>query len=422
MDYEKKYKEALEMARNLHKDAIDMEESLLAKQCEIIFPELRESEDEKIRKALIDFFNRGAENGAQTNGVCDKDILAWLEKQAQTFTKKDVDDAYLKGVCDAKQELENQCEQKSIWHNEDEEPKRDNLILLIMQSGTPIVAKIIEPNHTFEHGERWAYIDDLLEKQGSDFRYPTTYDKAETSITTMKAMRKQGKEKAINDTGEDIVEAVKDTSILDILEPNFNFKVGQWIVATGKRVYLITKIDGFNVTLVDIDGNEYVFDTSSLDDAHLWTIQDAKLGDVLVSQYSNPFIYNGNRDSFNVGSYCGISVDDRFNVSTGKCHWTENVSIHPATKEQRDLLFQKMGEAHYEWDAKEKKLKKIHIIDEGKAEMDYCFTKMMNGEKVSPAWSEEDELSLKQAIYVCHQNGYTAVENWLKSIKQRIGG
>jgi hypothetical protein len=37
-------------------------------------------------------------------------------------------------------------------------------------------------------------------------------------------------------------------------------------------------------------------------------------------------------------------------------------------------------------------------------------------------WSEEDELSLKQAIYVCHQNGYTAVENWLKSLKQRIGG
>lgn len=32
-------------------------------------------------------------------------------------------------------------------------------------------------------------------------------------------------------------------------------------------------------------------------------------------------------------------------------------------------------------------------------------------------WSEEDELMFKQAIYVCHQNGYTAVENWLKSLK-----
>jgi hypothetical protein len=68
-----------------------------------------------------------------------KDAIAWLEKQGK---------------------------QKSLWHNEDEEPQRGSLILLIMQSGTPIVAKIIEPNHTFNHGERWAYIDDLLEKQG----------------------------------------------------------------------------------------------------------------------------------------------------------------------------------------------------------------------------------------------------------------
>lgn len=44
IDYEKKYKEALERAKNLHKDAIDMGETLRAKQCEIIFPELVESE------------------------------------------------------------------------------------------------------------------------------------------------------------------------------------------------------------------------------------------------------------------------------------------------------------------------------------------------------------------------------------------
>lgn len=40
----------------------------------------------------------------------DKNI-AWLEKQGETFTKKDVDDAYLKGVCDAKHELEKQGEE-----------------------------------------------------------------------------------------------------------------------------------------------------------------------------------------------------------------------------------------------------------------------------------------------------------------------
>ena len=32
-------------------------------------------------------------------------------------------------------------------------------------------------------------------------------------------------------------------------------------------------------------------------------------------------------------------------------------NLHPATKEQRDLLFQKMKEAGYEWDSERKKLK-----------------------------------------------------------------
>ena len=54
---------------------------------EDIFPELKmdkESEDERVRKAVFNFFNRGAKCGEQTNGVYDKDILAWLEKQGNT--------------------------------------------------------------------------------------------------------------------------------------------------------------------------------------------------------------------------------------------------------------------------------------------------------------------------------------------------
>ena len=36
-----------------------------------------------------------------------------------------------------------------------------------------------------------------------------------------------------------------------------------------------------------------------------------------------------------------------------------NGEIKPATKEQRDLLFQKMHKDGYEWDAEKKELKKI---------------------------------------------------------------
>ena len=54
--------------------------------------------------------------------------------------------------------------------------------------------------------------------------------------------------------------------------------------------------------------------------------------------------------------------------------WDNNNKVYPATKEQRDFLFQKMKEAGYEWDDDEKELKKI---------------------EQKPAWSEEDEVMIK---------------------------
>ncbi len=32
-------------------------------------------------------------------------------------------------------------------------------------------------------------------------------------------------------------------------------------------------------------------------------------------------------------------------------------------------------------------------------------------------WSEEDKKYFDQAIYICHQNNYTAIENWLQSLR-----
>lgn len=92
---------------------------------------------------------------------------------------------------------------------------------------------------------------------------------------------------------------------------------------------------------------------------HLWTIQDAKDGDVLSSE--NPFIFRGFGDKRNPNSptaYCGIDLSGTFILSTENDRWT-NRDVHPATKEQRDLLFQKMEEAGYEWNAEKKELKKI---------------------------------------------------------------
>lgn len=94
-----------------------------------------------------------------------KDYVNYLldkqEYHNENYTEDDIRQAFEKGTIFAN----NNPDISSFWHNASEEPKRDSLILLIMQSGTAIVAKIIEPNHTFNHGERWAYITDILPKE-----------------------------------------------------------------------------------------------------------------------------------------------------------------------------------------------------------------------------------------------------------------
>ena len=82
MNYEQKYKEALERAKKLHNEdcggCVDG-----CKVClENIFPELKESEDEKIRKWLIDAiesYHLVSPIGYETK-MCKK-ALTWLEKQ-----------------------------------------------------------------------------------------------------------------------------------------------------------------------------------------------------------------------------------------------------------------------------------------------------------------------------------------------------
>jgi len=77
----KAYDEALERARaiNSGKD-IDVEAGTTT--CEYIFPELKESEDEKIRKEIISLlqYTKGRRIGYEPR-ISQDDMIAWLEKQ-----------------------------------------------------------------------------------------------------------------------------------------------------------------------------------------------------------------------------------------------------------------------------------------------------------------------------------------------------
>ena len=93
-------------------------------------------------------------------------------------------------------------------------------------------------------------------------------------------------------------------------------------------------------------------------DYHLWTIQDAKDGDVLYMDNglsTCTFIYK----SINNVVIQKYASYNKFGFEGTTYLVLNDGYVCPATKEQRDLLFQKMHETGYEWDAEKKELKKI---------------------------------------------------------------
>ena len=85
MNYEQKYKEALERARKL--GTMEMPIDPTRSIQEQIFPELRESEDEKIRKALIFYYQGDGCLCTNEYRIDYKNIRTWLEKQGEQKQK-----------------------------------------------------------------------------------------------------------------------------------------------------------------------------------------------------------------------------------------------------------------------------------------------------------------------------------------------
>lgn len=190
------------------------------------------------------------------------------------------------------------------------------------------------------------------------------------------------------------------------LEKLPKFKIGDWVVNIDEKVNQVVAIDDDGFTLDD--GSHCNNAWNKL--YRLWTIQDAKEGDVLTDHcddYKNPLIFILKKfEKVNFGlvlksdysSYCFLTMSDKPRFKEG--HFHHKHDIKPATKEQRDVLFQKMKESGYEWDAEKKELRKI---------------------EQKPAWSEEDEMMLEGAIHKISDLGTgEMVKDWLKSLKDRL--
>ena len=138
------------------------------------------------------------------------------------------------------------------------------------------------------------------------------------------------------------------------------FKPDDWVVWDGLTYHIN------DVTYNGYCCNEVFIIFSEEKDMHLWTIEDAEDGDVLVESERNiilMFRRIGNTEWDDVIDYhCYYDCyQEDFIVQKDVDYWgnTEDNQLEPATKEQRDLLFSKMKEDGYEWDGEKKELKKI---------------------------------------------------------------
>ena len=258
------------------------------------------------------------------------------------------------------------------------------------------------------------------------------------------------------------------------VEPKFKIEKGKWYVCIKDLLdnyankafykgdtYLSTQDGSLIPSNSNVPFEVVCTDTYFRD----WILQDARDGDILVDKSGGreyPFIFKETKPSniktdmlhpLTILGYCGIGGAG-FTKSSG---WgdTVNCTYYPANKEQSDILFTKMKEEGYEWDADKKEIKKIkskpadiiqqdfekyveHLLSlsdgEGHgspAKLKEVCSELLRLAKLqqNPAWSEEDKdfmydtlsnlTELKDRYGEEYGNVGKCID-WIKSIKDRV--
>lgn len=318
MDYEQKYKDALE---KLQEAFYSPETPHVAKAWLLtMFPALAESEDEKIRKELIGIYSVGAKVNAKTGDILDRDIVAWLEKQGEHKPygqRKECNDCQFnyagerKGFCQMKR---------------DEQKHADN----------------VEPK--FKVGDIVQYITDSTDRRKIE-EIDTLCNMYHTDSSPIMF--------EIEDEWKVVVNAedVEQESV-DKVEPKF--KVGDWVVLPLGIVAHIDSLNSTDYQVTTTDGKICDFKISKQENYRLWSIQDAKDGDVLASKDGNEILIFRNLDT-------STSFSSYYNIAgKGESGWA--VYFIPATKEQRDTLIKAMANDGYTFDFEKKELKKMEVV------------------------------------------------------------
>ena len=301
MDYEKKYKEAVNKIKNLLDDGEKNGFTIVTYKTDLesIFPELKESEDERIRKRIIHALHGDVLDMEEINKA-----IVWLEKQG---------------------------EQKPA-----------------VEMKTPEESLGIDSDTYNEIVDECIYSEQKSQRMISAEAKEAMYDKPS-----------------------------------DKVEPKF--KVGDWVV------YYRNDSSREVLQVYDIrDGRYYFTDNVHFswsvkecdEKSHLWTIEDARDGDILVYK-DEIFLFNC-VDNDSVLFHCCYDDDDLITDSFYAFINRELSNVHPATNEQCDTLMKAMADAGYTFDFAKKELKKI--------------------EQKSAEWSKEDDAMLD------------TIEGWLDTL------
>ena len=343
----KRYDEAIEKAEKWHNAPnVDKIPTFGNRIIEDIFPELYESEDERIKNEIIDYISTADDKVL----IPYESWIAWLEKQGRQKSMK----VY---------RVENEAEQKGLWRKFDGtyEPLFDMLTdgqcKDLPMEDSPIYReggkRWFASAPSKETLQKWFSKKDLEElvskgftisefevvgyKKVSDFEYIFTRDNI------------------INRNYLEVSDIYPEQKVFaPKVEPKF--KVGDWVVNKLGDVWHIDSFDKKNYQVSDGKGNYNYFPISKQDEMHLWTIQDAKDGDILACKNGWACIFKRLNDNI-FSSHCFMDSEGWFCENGGQAHVLDNsINCHPATKEQRELLFTKLKESGHEWDADKKEI------------------------------------------------------------------
>lgn len=401
--YEKKYKEIVGKIRKAYLYAqTDSTKAVL----EDIIPELVESEDEKVRKEIIRFIQMEVEDEIVGNKW-----LAWLGKQAERKTPQwmiDFLDSYRRKIgCSLDHDeardvegkilcimqwLENQGQVKesTISQHEIETCKENNnsltsedekvrKALLEMVHDTTGDELLVDYNVHKEEALAW------LERQGD---YANFRDKAQVgdritknedgvlvNLSQLKRMakprEKQGEQKAsyttIAETGDGGINALVTRELPTDGEQKSagnvcpKFHEGEWIACEELNAAKIVKINVDRYEVEFTDGNKAFPHIDYVDrNFHLWSIGDAKDGDVLTNGKMVVIFKHFEEPSYRQHIVAYIGLDRGGDIQITDDTWKLGIDkAKPATKEQRDTLMKAMVDAGYTFDFERKELKKI---------------------------------------------------------------